>query len=94
MVFIYIIKLHFSFQCHMILQKSFLYADLVLNKTFIIIIVVLLNIFVETIIQFFQNSVMNRKFKRTAFVWSNIINVSSVPLVLIPFKKQYYWPQT
>jgi len=32
--------------------------------------VVLLNIFVETMILFFQNSLMNGRFKRRAFIWN------------------------
>jgi len=49
----------------MILQKSFKYADLLLNKYFLLLsssilkTVVLFNIFVETVI-LFQDSVMNR----------------------------------
>ncbi len=42
-----------SLQCHMIFQKSFQYADLVLNK--------------NSCITFLQDSFMNRNFKRTAF---------------------------
>ncbi len=46
-------------------------------------IVMLLNILWEpTVILFFQDSLMNRKFKRTAFIWNwnicNIINVCTV----------------
>ncbi len=31
---------------------------------------VLFNIFVETMIHFFQDTLMNIKFKRTAFIWN------------------------
>jgi len=66
MLFIHVIsKLSFqhhytSLQCHMILQKSFLYADLLLRKHFLLLsmlkTVVLLNSFVETMIHLFQYS--------------------------------------
>ncbi len=56
-----------SLQCHMIFQKSFWYADLMLKKNFWLLpmlkTVLLLNIFVET-----DNSLMNEKFKWTAFI--------------------------
>jgi len=58
-----------SLQCHMILQKSFWYADLLLKKHFLLMLktVLLLNTFKET---FFQDSLIKRKFKRTAFIWN------------------------
>jgi len=60
-----------SLQCHMTLQKSFQYADLLLKAHFFTLsmlkTVVLLNIIVETVIDFFF-LVMNR-IKRTAFIW-------------------------
>ncbi len=40
--------------------------------------VVLLNILVETVMHFFQDSLMNKKFKRTAFIFCNIINVFTI----------------
>jgi len=46
-----------SRQCHMILQKPFLYVDLLLRKHFFL---VLLNIFVKTVI-IFQETLINRK---------------------------------
>ncbi len=60
-------------QCHMIIQKSLEYADLVLKKH------VLLFTMFKTAAKyfcgncdsiFFQDSLMNRKFKRTVFVWN------------------------
>ncbi len=78
---------HFSsLQCHMILQKSF-YVYLLLKKHFWLLsmlkTVVLLNIFVEIVIHFiFQDSLMNRKFKRTVFfeieIVCNIVNVFTI----------------
>jgi len=40
-----------SLQCHMTIQKSFSYVDLVLKKHFLLLST--LNIFVETMIHFF-----------------------------------------
>jgi len=51
---------------HMILQKS--HAGLVLKKHLLLLMLKILNIFVETMVHFFQDSLMNRKFKRTAFI--------------------------
>jgi len=48
---------YFSRQGHMILQKPFLYVDLLLRKHFFLM---LLNIFVKTVI-IFQESLINRK---------------------------------
>jgi len=61
-------KLNYSsFQCYVILQKLFLYADLLLKKQFLLLsfgkTVVLLNIFVE-MVKIFQDSLINRKFRR------------------------------
>ncbi len=56
----------------MILQKSFEYSDLLLKKQLFFInvkTVLLLIIFVETLMHFvFQDYLLNRKFKRTAFI--------------------------
>ncbi len=66
-------------QCHMIIQKSLEYADLVLKKH------VLLFTMFKTAAKyfcgncdsiFFQDSLMNRKFKRTVFVWNRNKNNS------------------
>jgi len=46
-----------QFQCHMILQKSFQYADLMLKKHKLLFSMLKI-----------LNSMMNRKFKRTAFI--------------------------
>ncbi len=47
-----------SLQSHMIFQKALYYADLVLKKHFLLLLmlrtVVLVNIFVETVIHFFR----------------------------------------
>jgi len=61
-----------NLQCHMNLQKSF-YAVLLLKKHFLLLsalkTVVLLDIFLETFMQLLlQDSLMNRKFKITAFI--------------------------
>ncbi len=53
------IQCHFSsLQCHVILQKSFYYAELLLKKHFLLLSnlkrVVQCNVFVETINLFFQ----------------------------------------
>lgn len=40
--------------------------------------VVLLKMFVETFIQFFQDSLMNRKFKRTPFIINVSLNLMSL----------------
>ncbi len=69
------LNFHSRLQCHMILQKSFEYADLVLKQHLFIFLlsvlrtVVLLNILVVVVIQF---SLMNRKFKS---LLSHSINV-------------------
>ncbi len=56
----------------MILQKSLIYANLVLKKHFLLIsilkTVLLPNIFVETVKPLNQDSLINRKIKRTAFL--------------------------
>ncbi len=56
-----------------ILQKIW-YADLVLKKHFLLLsvlkTVLLLKESVKTAVQFFRDSLMNRKFKRTAFIWN------------------------
>ncbi len=60
----------------MILQKSFEYADLVLKKYVLLLsqlkIVVLLNIniFVEMVKHFFQDSLINRSIKTAAYIWN------------------------
>ncbi len=55
-----------SLQCHMILQKSFLYADLLLKKHFLILkvlkTIVLLNIFGKIMVHFCENPLMKRMF--------------------------------
>ncbi len=56
----------------MILQKSFEYADLLHKKHFVLLsmlkTVVLFNYFVETMILVFQDPLMNRNVKKTAFI--------------------------
>ncbi len=52
-----------SLQCHMILQKLGWFVLWSVLKS-----VMLLNVFVETF--FFQDSKVNRKFKRAAFIWN------------------------
>ncbi len=54
-----------SLQCHMILQKSFWYADLVLEKHFLLSVFC----FAETVIHF-QESSMNGMFRKTEFIWN------------------------
>ncbi len=70
-------KLNFSYhysslQCHMIPQKSFSYADLVLNKHFLLLpmlkTVVLFNIFLKTVMRFFQDLLM-LKFQKNSIYW-------------------------
>ncbi len=61
-----------SLQCHMIFRN---HANMLLKKPFWLLsmlrTVVLLPVFVETVIHFFfQNALMNRKIKRTAFLWN------------------------
>ncbi len=55
----------------MILQKSLVYASLVLKKHLLLILILktilLPNIFVETVKPYNQDSLINRKIKRTAF---------------------------
>ncbi len=67
---------HYSLKYHMILQKSFWYADLVLSKHFLLLSMLKTFfsclMFVETKI-FFQDSLMNRKFKRTAVLNRNLL---------------------
>ncbi len=56
-----------NFQCHMILQKLFQYADLVLRKDYLLLMLktdVWLNIFVQTLIHFCRDTFI-----------SNILNV-------------------
>ncbi len=57
-----------------VILQNFLYADLVLKKHFLLLsvlkTVLLLKESVKTAVQFFRDSLMNRKFKRTAFIWN------------------------
>ncbi len=70
-----VIKAEYSaslLQCHVIFRN---HNNMMLMKHFWLLsmlkTVVLHNIFVETVIHFiFQDSQMNRKFKRTAFIWN------------------------
>ncbi len=64
---------NYSSQCHTILQKSFEYAYLLLNKPFLLLSMLktgllfnILGIFFFSV--FFQK--MNWKFQRTAFIWN------------------------
>jgi len=56
-----------SLQCHMILQKSFQYADFLLKKHLFLFLmlktVVLLNIFVETAIRYHFDTKFGVRFK-------------------------------
>ncbi len=77
-----------SLQCHMIFRN---HNNMLIwcSRTFLIIInVENINIFVETVMHFiFQDSQMNRKFKRTAFIWNrvfcNIILTLLINLMLL-----------
>ncbi len=63
-----------SLQCHMIIQKSFSYAHLLLKKHVLLLsimkTVVLFNVCIETDILFLKDSLINRKIKRTEFFWN------------------------
>jgi len=51
-----------SVQCHMILQKSFQHPALMFRKRLLLLSIL------KFIFFFFQDSLMKRKFKRTAFI--------------------------
>ncbi len=60
---------YFSLQYHMILQKSFWFAAQ--EPLFLLSVFQLLHNFVETV--FYQDLLMNKKFKRTAFIWNKYV---------------------
>ncbi len=57
---------------NLILEKSFENSDLVLKKYFVLLsmlkTVVMLSIFVESMMHVFGDTLMNRKFEKTAFI--------------------------
>jgi len=61
-----------SLQCHMILQKSFWYDDLMLKKHFSLLSML------KTVIYIFISGFFAeyRKFKRTAFIWNRKLFVT------------------
>ncbi len=62
-----------------------------LNKDFLLSMfktVVLLKIFVETVITFFQDFLVNRKFKRIAFILNG--NICDIIIVLTQYTIQFY----